>query len=41
MNIIPEKDKPSMDWSTRMKIALGSAKGFEYLHVYCEFTVNK
>ncbi|KAH1240116.1 Proline-rich receptor-like protein kinase PERK1 [Glycine max] len=30
-----EKDKPSMDWSTRMKIALGSAKGFEYLHVYC------
>ncbi|KHN39350.1 proline-rich receptor-like protein kinase PERK15 isoform X1 [Glycine soja] len=31
-----EKDKPSMDWSTRMKIALGSAKGFEYLHVYCD-----
>lgn len=30
------KGNPPMKWESRMKIALGSAKGLSYLHEDCE-----
>lgn len=36
MTCVAGKGLPTMEWPTRLKIAIGSAKGIAYLHEDCE-----
>ena len=37
--VTPGKDRPTMNWPTRMKIIIRFVKGLAYLHEDCEFAL--
>lgn len=38
MSVFVGKGQPEMDWPTRMKVAIGAAKGLSYLHEDCMYS---
>lgn len=38
--IFSGRERPVLEWSNRLKIALGSAKGLAYLHEDCKSLLN-
>lgn len=39
IDLVTGKGRPPLAWSSRLKIAVGSAKGLSYLHENCKYYI--